>query len=287
MAAWDLVHEDLQNVPFAEGWIAGRTPLYAERYLMQGIDRRVRGIDTIALVTHLGGARVNEGEVGNWRLQSLPSQSLLVPRRCATHWHYNGTVDFAVFYFPQAGQGESEQLERLAATASDPLQFSDSLVIASAQQLVTELDKGAGADEPYMDLLVEAMLRQTFRALTTAGSEAFSPRHVHFNRLHRVMPYIRLHLAEDLSAQTLADVAGVSIAHLRRLFVEATGVPISRYVRAARLDRARKLLQSTTIPIVLIADECGFSSQSHFTASFKAAYASTPAEYRAIVTKTG
>ncbi|MCB1854810.1 MAG: helix-turn-helix transcriptional regulator, partial [Halieaceae bacterium] len=42
----------------------------------------------------------------------------------------------------------------------------------------------------------------------------------------------------------------------------------------------RKLLATTTVPIAQIGEECGFSSQSHFTACFKAAHASTPAGYR-------
>ena len=49
---------------------------------------------------------------------------------------------------------------------------------------------------------------------------------------------------------------------------------------ATRLEQARTLLAVTQLPIAQIADECGFSSQSHFTASFRAAHATTPAEYR-------
>ena len=34
------------------------------------------------------------------------------------------------------------------------------------------------------------------------------------------------------------------------------------------------------MPISRIAEECGFSSQSHLTERFRTAYAATPAEYR-------
>jgi len=46
------------------------------------------------------------------------------------------------------------------------------------------------------------------------------------------------------------------------------GVSPHRYVLAARLDLARKLLTQTTFPISRIAEECGFSSQSHLTREF-------------------
>ena len=124
------------------------------------------------------------------------------------------------------------------------------------------------------------MLEQTYRVLTTPETGGLSPRHVHFPRLQKVLPHIRGHLAADLSAQTLADLAGVSIAHFRRLFQEALGIPVHQYVQAARLEQARKLLGATNIPIDRIAQECGFSSQSHLTASFRSAHAATPAEYR-------
>jgi AraC family transcriptional regulator len=93
--------------------------------------------------------------------------------------------------------------------------------------------------------------------------------------------HIREHLADKLPAEKLASLAGVSVAHFRRLFEEAMGVPPHRYIHAARLEQARKLLSTTGLPIARIAEDCGFSSQSHFTASFRAAHAATPTEFRA------
>ncbi|MCY1557014.1 HTH-type transcriptional regulator CdhR [compost metagenome] len=58
------------------------------------------------------------------------------------------------------------------------------------------------------------------------------------------------------------------------------GMPPHRYVMKARLERARDLLMQTDLPILHIALECGFNTQSHLTAAFKAAHATTPAEYR-------
>jgi len=50
-------------------------------------------------------------------------------------------------------------------------------------------------------------------------------------------------------------------------------------------DLARKLLTQSNLPISRIAEECGFSSQSHLTASFRSAHSVTPALYRAHVRK--
>jgi AraC-like DNA-binding protein len=46
-------------------------------------------------------------------------------------------------------------------------------------------------------------------------------------------------------------------------------------------ERFLAMLPMTQLPVAHIADECGFSSQSHCTACFRAAHASTPGQYRA------
>ena len=280
MDIWRKVHRLLKAKPVSGGRIDGAIPLYAERYLLQGVDRVVPGIEMLGLITQVGGARVHEGEIGRWRAVTLPSQSLLIPRGCPTHWHYSGTVDFALFYFTDETPAAVQRLLSLTEAVNVPLLFSDPLVGATALEIMNELDKGSDGDKAFIASLVEVMLKQTWRVLSEQKSGKLSPRNVHLARLQTLLPYIREHLAADLRAETLAEIAGVSVAHLRRLFQEAVGVPLHRYVLNTRIEQARKFLATTGFPIFRIAQECGFSSQSHLTASFRAAHAATPAEYR-------
>ena len=280
MDVWRKVHKLLKAKPVIGGRIGGAIPLYAERYLLPGVDRVVPGIETLGLITQVGGARVHEGEVGRWRAVTLPSQSMLVPRNCPTHWHYSGPTDFALFYFIDETPDVVRRLLSLAKDHEDPMPFSDPLVGAAALEIMNEVAKGTSADQRFQESLVGVTLEQTWRVLTANSTGRLSPRNVHLARLQTLLPYIREHLAADLRAETLAEMAGVSVAHLRRLFQEAVGVPLHRYVLNTRIEQARKLLATTGFPIFRIAQECGFSSQSHLTASFRAAHAATPAEYR-------
>ena len=283
---WQRVRKELKSTPIAEGIVGDSTPLFAERYLLHGINRTVKKMDVLVLVTQFGGSRVREGDEGHWRADTLPNQSLLIPRNCETHWHYSGTTDFGTFYFPRESLGMTARFLLLTEFVTSPLQFSNSLVSAASLQIFNELHKGSAADEQFIAELAHVMLEQTYRVLTTPDTGEISPRHIHFARLQRVLPYIREHLAEDLSAQALADLAGVSIRHFCRLFQDALGVPVHRYVQTARLEKARKQLGTTTMPISSIAQECGYSSQSHLTASFKSAHAATPLEYRSQLTRS-
>ena len=132
-----------------------------------------------------------------------------------------------------------------------------------------------------MERLSCVMLEQCYRVLTTPGTGGIIPRHVHFSRLQVTLNFIHENLTDDLSATTLAKRANLSLAHFRRIFEEAIGMAPHRYIMNVRLEQARKLLSASSLPISQIAQECGFSSQSHLTASFRAAHAVTPAGFRA------
>lgn len=278
---WFKVRKELGHQPIIAGRVGGSSPLFVERYLYQDIERTVSGLDGTVLLVQFGGGRVQEGEPNRWRSMNLPTQSQLVPARVATNWRYSGTVDFAVFYFLAGGGRAMRGLEVLAASRSSPVPFSDSLVGASALQIVGELQKAHGTDSGFVERLAEVMLEQTYRVLVTNVTRGINPRHVHSSRLQAVLNHIHANLAVDLSAARLARRAGVSLAHFCRIFRDATGSPPHRYVLAARLELARKLLTQSTLPISRIAEECGFSSQSHLTASFRATHSTTPAQYRA------
>ena len=280
MDIWKRVEKELDSLPIVEGRVGKTTPLYCQRFLLDGPDRRSRAGPILSMAIQFGGAKIQEGDPGYWRSQSLPTQGVLIPVGCETNWHYSGTADFALFYFLDVSSGFAEGLLRLTRNATEPLAFSNTLVGATALEILDELQKGSAGDEDYLEMLHKVMLEKVYRCLTTPEIIGLSPRHAHFNRLQKVLPYIRGNLANDLSLDKLAELSGVSVRHFRRLFAEAMGVTVHQYVQAARLEQARKFLGATTLPISRIVADCGFSSQSHLTAQFRAAYAATPAQYR-------
>jgi AraC family transcriptional regulator len=272
--------EELGSEPIVEGWIGGQSPIYVEHYVFQTAERSVSGLNSTVFVAHFNGAHVQEGLAGQARTMSLPSQALLIPPNCATHWHYAGAVDFAIFYLPEHSSGIVEHLCSLATRLSRPQLLGDPLVGAAALQLLSELQKGERADTGFMERLAGVMLEQAYRALGIPVSSSVNTGHTHFLRLQAVFGYIREHLADDLSTKVLADCAQVSRAHFCRLFQEVTGGPPHRYVLAARLEQARTMLTTSSQSIARIAQDCGFSSQSHLTSSFRKLHAITPAQFR-------
>jgi len=90
-------------------------------------------------------------------------------------------------------------------------------------------------------------------------------------------------LSSDLARRwTLADIAdqvGVSPVYLTQVFQQVEAVPLYRYQLRLRLARALDLLGRYD-DLTMLGLDLGFSSHSHFTASFRQAYGRTPAEFQ-------
>mgnify|MGYP001572356810 FL=1 len=87
-------------------------------------------------------------------------------------------------------------------------------------------------------------------------------------------------VAVDLTLTALASSAGYSKAQFVRLFRRATGTSPHRYVLQRRLERARQLIESSSMPLAAVAHEAGFASQSHLSSTFVRAYGCTPGDAR-------
>ena len=66
----------------------------------------------------------------------------------------------------------------------------------------------------------------------------------------------------------LAAVVGMGKFHFSRLFKSSTGCSPYTYVLQRRVEKAKKMLRYSNIPICEIALECGFGNQSHLTKHF-------------------
>jgi AraC family transcriptional regulator len=105
--------------------------------------------------------------------------------------------------------------------------------------------------------------------------------------LHRMNPaqkalwYIESHLAEALSLDEIADIAGVSRFHLVRAFSAATGLPVMRYVRARRFSEAARALAKGAPDILDLALEADYGSHEAFTRAFHDHFGVTPEAVRA------
>ncbi len=99
--------------------------------------------------------------------------------------------------------------------------------------------------------------------------------------LTRVALLVDDHLAQpDFGLAQIAAAFERTPHHLSRRFQEETGFSLPEYLRRRRLEQARRLLLSTTLPITEIATRCGFTSSGYFSRLFHQRFQFTPVAYR-------
>ena len=83
-----------------------------------------------------------------------------------------------------------------------------------------------------------------------------------------------------LNLEDLAEKLHLSKNYLCSLFKEETGYTFCQYLNTLKTNRAKKLLLENKKTLEYISYECGFSSQPHFTMTFKKYTGKTPREYK-------
>jgi transcriptional regulator GlxA family with amidase domain len=91
---------------------------------------------------------------------------------------------------------------------------------------------------------------------------------------------MRRRMTEGEALDGIAEQSGVSQRQLQRLFRRHLGMTPTQYFLKARLQRARHLLQYSTLSVTEIAIATGFASISHFTRRYTELYGRTPTAER-------
>ena len=105
-------------------------------------------------------------------------------------------------------------------------------------------------------------------------------RSLHDPAVIQAMHYIRFNACKGIKVEQVLDAVGMSRSNLEKRFKDETGETIHTIIHSEKLERARSLLVSSSIPINEISQMCGYPSLQYFYSVFKKSYASTPKEYR-------
>lgn len=155
------------------------------------------------------------------------------------------------------------------------------------------IEGGISPDEAYSvgDAYIQsAMDANTIDELSTICMSMYDDfvRRVHRTRenpkfsepIQRCCNYIEMNLNRNIHAQELADMVGYSVTYFTRRFREETGFGISDYVKAARIERAKLLLETSEDSVQEVSDKLGFTTRNYFTKCFREIAGMTPVEYR-------
>ena len=99
--------------------------------------------------------------------------------------------------------------------------------------------------------------------------------------------YMTTHYRENISVADIAGYLALNPRYFSKLFKRHTDSSPHQYLLALRLRRAKALLLETSMSIQQIADECGFTSSTHFIRAFRKENDITPQKYRNILFSGG
>jgi AraC family transcriptional regulator, transcriptional activator FtrA len=200
----------------------------------------------------------------------LAATGLLDGKRATTHWRYADvlqrmfpriTVDPAVLYVDEG------QILTSAGSAAG---------LDLCLHLVRR-DHGPGVANQIARRLVIPPHRD-------GGQAQFVERPVpkrEASALSKVIDGMHRRLATHQPIAQLAAMAAMSERSFMRHFKEATGMSPADWLISARVDRARELLEGSSLSVDAIARECGFGSTVTLRHHFRRKLGTSPTAYKA------
>jgi AraC family transcriptional regulator, transcriptional activator FtrA len=208
------------------------------------------------------GARIASVCVGAF---VLAEAGLLDGRRATTHWAY-----------------ADELQARYAAVKVDP-----SVLYVDEGDVLTSAGVAAGVDLCLHLVALDhgtdaaaAVARRLVMPLHRSGGQAQYVDTPIAPTTSDLVDWAATHVADGLSVDDVARHASVSPRTLTRKFRAATGLPPGEWLQRERLRRAKRLLESTDLPVEQVARGAGYDSPATMRAQFALHLHTSPRAYR-------
>lgn len=98
--------------------------------------------------------------------------------------------------------------------------------------------------------------------------------------VEKVVNYITDHMEEQIMRDDIAHYIHLNPDYLTRIFKRETGMTLKEFIIKTKMKEAQMLIESTRLPISLIAAKVGYTNFSHFSFSYKKIMGITPQEKR-------
>src|SRR4030095_8134854 len=208
----------------------------------------------------------------------------IIPARTASYWELKQESMALVMCVP-------DELLRVVATqldrdpndieVADRFQMRDPVIEHIGWTIKGDLDSNLTGGRLLRDSLGVALaarlLQRHYRGSLPMREMRGGLSHT---KLERVIAHIEDNLASKLSLPGIAEIAGMSVSHLKTPFRNSTCVPVYEYVLRRRVERAQFLLRSHKLSIAEIAVATGFAHQSHLARHMHRILGYTPSGVR-------
>ena len=251
---------------------------FSQRYLY---DENILYYDEMETMEHPGGQAETED---NAYLQKVDVNALnpAILQKFLSNGLQEETENFVKDYFYAIGQEPMESL------------VFRNYVILNVRFSVISFIKGLGCDTNEMESAdTEEVLAESGKNMESAIayakkmiSQAIEIRDQNSGNKNRsilktAVDFIDSHyMDEEISLNTVANVANVSSNHFSALFSQNMGQTFIEYLTSLRMNKAKELLRCTGMRSSEIAGEIGYKDAHYFSYLFKKTQGMTPSDYR-------
>lgn len=173
---------------------------------------------------------------------------------------------------PRTFIASASVLRTLVRKATERAGVHPAIVDAISQSYAQKMY--AATEREDISRMFPDMIEEFCHAVRQAKAERYS------SAVGKVVDYIRLHVSQSISLETLAATAGISANYLSHIFKKETGVSVSQYIARTRCEKAAELLVRTDLPVQEISRYVGYLDNNYFVKVFRKQYLMTPTEYR-------
>jgi transcriptional regulator GlxA family with amidase domain len=200
----------------------------------------------------------------------LAEAGLLDGRRATTHWRFAGDLERR---FPKVRVAASEIYVRDGKVwTSAGITAGIDLALA-----LLEADRGRAVAMAVARLLVLFLRRSGGQS---QFSETLKRQEREPSRLRDLAAFVVEHVGEPLPVERLARALGMSPRSVSRWCRDELGESPAAMVRRLRVEEARRLLETTPLPLKDVASRTGLGDPSTLWRVFAAQLGVTPAAYR-------
>jgi AraC family transcriptional regulator len=186
----------------------------------------------------------------------------------------------ALYFDPQI---LAEELDRRSSNGDGKpmLLFDDAGLRSTLSKLTSLLIEDGPLDSLYAETLgLLAAIEISRLQATGTASQIRDTGRLSAEHERIILLFIDENLHRNMSLGELAGVVQLSRFHFTRSFKKTLGQPPHQFILHCRVDRAKRLLLSSGLPMGEIAQDLGFGNQGRFASSFRKVTGFTPAYFR-------
>lgn len=99
-------------------------------------------------------------------------------------------------------------------------------------------------------------------------------------RIKEILTKIETDISRPLTIHELAASINISVPHFQHLFKKEVQICTIKYINNLRLEKARRMLETTHLCVKEIRLAVGAPNEAHFLHNFKRRFGATPKNYR-------